>query len=76
MKIKTSITISEEIIQQIDALAGQFGNRSNLIEKAIREFLVAESSRRRDLKDMDILNRRAEKMNKEGVDVLSYQADV
>jgi Arc/MetJ-type ribon-helix-helix transcriptional regulator len=76
MKIKTSITISEEIIKEIDALSGRYGNRSILIEKAIREFLLAETRRKRDLQDMDILNRSANNLNKEAADVLSYQVDI
>jgi metal-responsive CopG/Arc/MetJ family transcriptional regulator len=76
MKIKTSITISEEIIKQIDALSSQYGNRSILIEKAIREFLMAESRRRRDVQDMDILNRNADALNKEATDVLAYQMNL
>ncbi len=76
MKIKTSITLSEDLIREIDELSGRFGNRSALIEKAIRDFLTAEAKRRRDLQDIEILNRRADALNKEAEDVLSYQVDV
>ena len=76
MKIKTSITLSEDLIREIDELSGRFGNRSALIEKAIRDFLTAEAKRRRDLQDIEILNRRADALNKEAEDVLSYQMDV
>lgn len=76
MKIKTSITLSEEIIREIDELSSQYGNRSALIEQAIRDFLAAEAKRRRDLQDIEILNRRADALNKEGEDVLSYQVDI
>ena len=76
MKIKTSITLSKEIVREIDQLSSQYGNRSILIEKAIRDFLNAEAMRRRDLQDIEILNRRADALNKEAEDVLSYQVDV
>ena len=76
MKIKTSITLSEEIIREIDELSSQYGNRSVLIEQAIRDFLAAEANRRRDLQDIEILNQRADVLNKEAEDVLSYQVDV
>ena len=76
MKIKTSITLSEEIIREIDKLSSQYGNRSILIEQAIREFLAAEAKRRRDLQDIEILNRRADTLNKEAEDALSYQVDI
>ena len=76
MKIKTSITLSEELISEIDELSSQYGNRSLLIERAIRDFLAAETRRRRDLQDIEILNQRADVLNKEAEDVLSYQVDV
>jgi Arc/MetJ-type ribon-helix-helix transcriptional regulator len=76
MKIKTSITLSEEIIREIDELSSQYGNRSLLIEKAIQHFLAAEAKRRRDLQDIEILSRRADALNKEAEDVLAYQVDL
>ena len=72
MKIKTSITLSEETLKEVDKLSSRYGNRSILIEQAIREFLVAGEKRRRDLQDIEILNRRADVLNKEVEDVLSY----
>ena len=74
MKIKTSITLSEDILKEVDKLSSQYGNRSILIEQAIREFLAAAARRRRDLRDIEILNRRADVLNKEAADVLSYSA--
>ena len=76
MKIKTSITLSEEIIKEVDELSSQYGNRSALIEKAIRDFLAAEAKRIRDSQDSEILNRRSDALNKEAEDVLSYQVAV
>ena len=76
MKIKTSITISEDILYEIDKLVSQYGNRSILIEKAIRDFLAAEAKRTRDLQDAEILKLRADALNKEAADVLSYQVDL
>ena len=76
MKIKTSITLSEEILKEVDKLSSRYGNRSILIEQAIREFLAAGEKPRRDLQDIEILNRRADALNKEAEDVLSYQVDL
>ena len=75
MKIKTSISLSQDLIREIDGLAGQYGNRSLLIERAIREFLTTQAKRKRDLKDLDILNSRADILNREAEDALTYQVD-
>ncbi len=76
MKVKTSITLPQDLVQQMDALAGRYGNRSALMERAIRDFIAAQAKRQQDLRDLDILNRRADALNKEAEDVLSYQVDV
>ncbi len=76
MKVKTSITLSEDLVRRMDEMAGEYGNRSALIERAIRDFLSAQAKRRRDSQDLEILNRRADALNEEAEDVLSYQVDV
>jgi metal-responsive CopG/Arc/MetJ family transcriptional regulator len=39
------------------------GNRSALIERAIRDFLSAQAKRKRDSQDLEILDRRADALN-------------
>jgi metal-responsive CopG/Arc/MetJ family transcriptional regulator len=73
MKVKTSITLSEELIHAMDALSSQYGTRSALIEQAVRDFLATVAQRQREAQDLEILNRRAEALNVEAADVLSYQ---
>jgi metal-responsive CopG/Arc/MetJ family transcriptional regulator len=72
MKVKTSVTLSAELLRRIDALASQYGTRSALIEQAVREFLAAQAKRTREAQDLEILNRRAQALNAEAEDVLSY----
>jgi metal-responsive CopG/Arc/MetJ family transcriptional regulator len=76
MKMKTSITISEDLIQRIDAFYGGHKNRSEFIEKAVRDYLEMQAKKNRDMDDFAILNRKACKLNKEAADVLTYQADL
>jgi metal-responsive CopG/Arc/MetJ family transcriptional regulator len=76
VKVKTSITLSEELIRQIDALSNQYGTRSALIERAVRDFLTTAAQRQREARDLEILNRRAEALNAEAADVLSYQIEL
>ena len=76
MKIKASITLSEELISQIDAQSDRYGNRSAFIEQAVRHFLAVETQRARDAQDLEILNARSESLNEEARDVLAYQVDL
>lgn len=76
MKVKTSVTLSEELIREIDALSSQYGTRSALIERAVRDFLATAAQRQREARDLEILNRRAEALNAEAADVLSYQVEL
>jgi metal-responsive CopG/Arc/MetJ family transcriptional regulator len=48
MKVKTSITLSEELIRAMDALSGQYGTRSALIEQAVHDFLATIAQRQRE----------------------------
>ena len=76
MKVKASITLSEELMSQIDTLSSRYGNRSAFIERAVRHFLVVEEQRKRDAQDLDILDAHAESLNEEAMDVLSYQVNL
>ncbi len=76
MKVKTSITLSEELIHSIDELLGEGKNRSELIEKAVTDYIERHIQAERNLKDLDIINKKADKLNKEAEDVLSYQVDL
>ena len=73
MKVKTSITLSPDLLEAIDARAGRGRTRSEFIEAALRAFLDQTRRHERNARDLDILNRRAEQLNREAADVLSYQ---
>jgi len=76
MKIKISITLTKELMRSIDEEFGGIKNRSQFIEEAVKDYLAREMRRKRDLADIHILNKKAEKLNKEAADVLSYQVDI
>ena len=76
MKIKTSITISDALIKQLDNYLGSSGSRSALIEQALREFLATKAQQVREAKDLEILNNRAEALDEEANDVLTYQVEL
>ena len=70
VKVKTSITLPEDLLQAIDRTDP---NRSSFIEKAARQYLAALAKSRREAQDAEILNARAESLNWEALDVLEYQ---
>jgi len=76
MKIKTSITLSEEVLLEIDQISGESRNRSAFIEIAIRDFLKNRAKKIRDDRDLEILNRNSKRLNREAEDVLSYQVEL
>lgn len=70
--MKTSITLSEEIIAAIDRLTRKGGSRSETIERLLKQSFAAEARRARDRKDLKIINDNAETLNEEAEDVLTY----
>jgi len=76
LKIKTSVTLSEDVLRDLDRLVDKHQDRSELIEVALREYLTRRAKEIRDAKDLDIINRNAEELNREAEDVLSYQVDL
>ena len=76
MKIKTSITLSEEVLLKIDQISGESRNRSAFIEIAIRDFLKKRAKKIRDDRDLEILNKNSKRLNREAEDVLSYQVEL
>jgi len=76
MKIKTSITLSEEVLREIDQISGESRNRSAFIENAIQDYLKKRAKKIRDDRDLEILNRNSKRLNREAEDVLSYQVEL
>lgn len=75
MRVKTSVTLSEETVRAIDELAGRKVNRSRFIEEAVLAHVERQRRRLRDQRDVEIINRNAERLNQEVEDVLAYQAE-
>ncbi|MBN1410109.1 MAG: hypothetical protein JW969_04640 [Spirochaetales bacterium] len=73
MKIKTSITISENLIVEIDSFLQDNKNRSQFIEEAIIAYIEKRKRLLRDKKDLVLINNKAKSLNKEASDVLNYQ---
>lgn len=73
MKVKTSITLSGDLLDEIDRRSGEFRSRSEFLETAARGYLQQLARGEREQRDLAIINRRAEALNAEAEDVLTYQ---
>ena len=75
MKIKTSITLSEELLQEIDVrVESQRRSRSEFIEEAVRAFLAGADRAALQAREAALLRKHAAALNAEMADVLEYQA--
>ncbi len=76
MKVKTSITLSDDLLKAIDLRIGQRKNRSDFIENAVRTFITQTIRDEQNKRDLETINRHADSLNKEANDVLAYQVSL
>jgi metal-responsive CopG/Arc/MetJ family transcriptional regulator len=74
MKEKTSITLSTDVLADIDRLAGSKRSRSSFIESVLRRYLRQRMRACIHVQDLERINRAADRLNSEAADVLDYQA--
>jgi metal-responsive CopG/Arc/MetJ family transcriptional regulator len=74
MKEKTSITLSEEVLEEVDRLAGSKHSRSSFIENVLRQYLRQRAKAALQARDLERINNAAERLNREAEEVLDYQA--
>jgi len=75
MKAKSSVTLSKEVLKAVDRLAGSKNSRSAVIEAAVRNYLKERERAFIYAHDLEILNRAADRLNREAEETLDYQAD-
>lgn len=74
MKIKTSITLSKELLEAIDArVLPEQRSRSEFIEAAVRAFLAGADRAALQAREAALLRKHAAALNAEMADVLEYQ---
>ena len=76
MKLKTSVTLSEEIVKTIDRLARKGESRSAIVERLVRESLAARAKQAAADRDRALLDAHADALNAEVEDVLRYQSEL
>lgn len=70
MRVKTSVTLPEGLLRRLDRLGP---NRSAVLEQAALTYLAQLERIARDRKDIEIINRNADRLNREANDTLEYQ---
>ena len=72
MAEKTSITLSAEILADVDQLAGRKLSRSAFIESVLRRYIREQCQAHAHAQDLDRSKRAADQLNSEAADVLDY----
>lgn len=73
MRLKISITLSEELLEAVDkGTKQQEGTRSDFIEAAVWAFIKRQIRNERNARDLEIICRQADFLNQEASDVLEY----
>jgi len=70
VRVKTSVTLPSELLGQLDRVDK---NRSALLERAARAYLAQLERDKRDARDIEIINRNADRLNRVAMDTLEYQ---
>ena len=70
MRVKTSITLPKDLIGRLDRVDR---NRSALLERAAIAYLAQLDRQARDRRDIGIIDRNADRLNREAMDTLEYQ---
>ena len=73
MKIKTSLTLSEELISVIDKNSTHYKSRSDFIENALWTYLNYLIRQEKNKRDLRIINENSDFLNREAQDILDYQ---
>ena len=73
MKEKASITLSPDVLRQVDRAAGSTLSRSAFIERVLREYFRKRASGEMHARDLERINAAAERLNAEAAEALECQ---
>ena len=74
MKEKTSVTLSKDVLAQIDRIAGSRLSRSSFIERVLRRYIRERARKALHSRDLARINAAADRLNREAEDLLGYQS--
>ena len=73
-KMKTSLTLSREVVRGIDRVAGKKRSRSAVVDDVLRGYLFHRERAAANARDVEKINRFADELDAEMQDVLAYQS--
>jgi len=73
MNAKTSITLSEDVLDSVDRVAGSKESRCAFIERILRKYLRDHANPALQERDLKRINRAADRLNREAAEILGYQ---
>jgi metal-responsive CopG/Arc/MetJ family transcriptional regulator len=76
MKKRISITLSTDLLSEIDRLIGPNAYRSAFIEKVLSDHFRKLEREAINQRDFELINANADRLNREMEDVLRDQADI
>jgi metal-responsive CopG/Arc/MetJ family transcriptional regulator len=74
MKRKTSITLSDDLLDELERTTGSGESRSAYIERVLRSHFRRKARLAREASELERINESADRLNAEMADVLDFQA--
>lgn len=75
MRVRTSVTLPKELLVKVDALAKKQNGRSAVVESALIDYVAKSKPQNVNRRDIEIINRNAELINKQVEETLEFQAE-
>ena len=75
MRVRTSVTLPKDLLVQVDALVSKNRRRSAVVETALVEYVAKERPKSANLRDIKIINKNAELINRQVEETLEFQAE-
>lgn len=73
MRVKTSVILPHDLLQTVNSLSEQYKSRSQFVETALRFFIAQLKKEEQQARDIEIINRCADRLNEETFDAMRYQ---
>jgi len=76
MKQKTSITLSSDLLKEIDRTAGKNGSRSEFIENVMRDYFKAKIREAINARDLQLINAHIDSLTRQARELDEFQAPI